>query len=858
MSLEKQNEILTQLGTIKRGGQSSSGEPRGWNVSGQGLGLNVVEYLTQGLERPREGRDGLRSALITAIYSGSSLSDNRAESEIRLSKARKETLLQRFLLRLQYYGMTDREYGIHEAHEETFKWVFEDSGNASVSWSNLKEWLESDNNLYWITGKAGSGKSTLMRFISQPVPSVARDIEGVSQSHEEQVSFAIPSGEETATLENTSFNEPGSPRCAQYLQSWVGSKGHLITASFYFWVAGVSEIQTSQMGLFRSLLYQLLLASPDSIPTASPNRWEALSLFNEDPRDFTEEELREMLYRAVGHVTKNAKVVLFIDGLDEFNGDPKELISLLHRLTSNFSIKLCVASRPWINFEDAFRSRPSLKLEDLTRSDIQSYVTAKFQENANFAQLQVRQAQTADRLINSIVKKASGVFLWVRLVVASLVAGLGYGDRAEDLEKRLAQLPPELGMLYERMLDSIDSFYLEHASQYFQLIRSCQEPPSLLFFSFADETAFTDVAVSIEPRNMLDEDISHRLDDMRRRLNSRCKGLLEINRPVEADSDDYTEGGIVQYLHKTVKDYIELPEVQTKLNSHLKTSYDAQVRLLAASLAIGRVRIHMDTSKRRRDLHAPPVLDMPTCMAYASQCRQGSKEDVVRLLETLRELADSTSGIEYRLKTSIRAASETSPNAYFLCYAVEHMVVEYVKAKASWGCVVTNPGVVISRSRQGLFHSWIGKIRRLPKTPSLSLLSIMDLDHPFSATMLHTMLNKGLDPNLRQEINVRDGSTCPTPWQIALARAILAFHVDSEERTSRVSECIQLMVDNGADTGRATVYRAYELLRTGAIETTEEFPPAYEEHGRWIRENVYRTLQRVKADKRWSFTMASG
>lgn len=47
-------------------------------------------------------------------------------------------------------------------------------------------------------------------------------------------------------------------------------------------------------------------------------------------------------------------------------------------------------------------------------------------------------------LIGKVVTKASGVFLWVALVVASLISGMNYGDRVLDLQKRLDLLPSEL------------------------------------------------------------------------------------------------------------------------------------------------------------------------------------------------------------------------------------------------------------------------------------------------------------------------------------------------------------------------------------------------------------------------------
>ena len=63
--------------------------------------------------------------------------------------------------------MEDRIERVAQAYENTFQWIWEDRTLSEEPWSNFVEWLESDSRLYWITGKAGSGKSTLMKFICQ-------------------------------------------------------------------------------------------------------------------------------------------------------------------------------------------------------------------------------------------------------------------------------------------------------------------------------------------------------------------------------------------------------------------------------------------------------------------------------------------------------------------------------------------------------------------------------------------------------------------------------------------------------------------------------------------------------------------
>ncbi len=78
----------------------------------------------------------------------------------------KANLLQDFILEnLSFNSMRDREEEVAEAHRKTFEWIYADEGSKKVG-SNFLQWLNDDNEgIYWINGKAGSGKSTLMRFI---------------------------------------------------------------------------------------------------------------------------------------------------------------------------------------------------------------------------------------------------------------------------------------------------------------------------------------------------------------------------------------------------------------------------------------------------------------------------------------------------------------------------------------------------------------------------------------------------------------------------------------------------------------------------------------------------------------------
>jgi hypothetical protein len=61
--------------------------------------------------------------------------------------------------------MTSRHETITEAHKKTLEWIFRDPMADGNSWSNFGKWLQFGSSIYWIYRKAGSGKSTLMKFI---------------------------------------------------------------------------------------------------------------------------------------------------------------------------------------------------------------------------------------------------------------------------------------------------------------------------------------------------------------------------------------------------------------------------------------------------------------------------------------------------------------------------------------------------------------------------------------------------------------------------------------------------------------------------------------------------------------------
>ncbi|RGP69062.1 vegetative incompatibility het-e-1 [Fusarium longipes] len=841
-SAEKQDQILQEL--RKSGSNNPKEKATNADDSALSYGASIVEYLTDGLQLHEKIKSELIGDLVTSIYGMEGEESNLFDaSKIQLSDERRNKLEQLFISGLCYDTMQERELTIKDAHEGTFRWIFKKNDT-----TGFRNWLTSEETLYWITGKPGSGKSTLMRYLLQPISQNGGGKDESTTGSKSPEKAVLPHG-----------------RCEEHLKRWAGNDHKLTIVSFHFWAVG-SELQSSQEGLFRTLLVQLLRAHPEVIPVVAPLRWESLCLFNLDPKSFSLIELGDMFERAITYISTRAKLAMFIDGLDEFEGDCYTLISLVQRCVA-FPVKICISSRPWVEFEGAFGDCPRLKMEDLTHQDISNYVFAKFQADVQFKNLRRRQAHVAKELIESIVKKSSGVFLWVTIVVASLLAGIGAGDRVEDLQKRLDRLPAEIKDLYERILENIDSGYRKHTAQLLKLMMAFKTRPSPLLFWYADEIDFMGRTIKEDPTTITRQESLERVEDIRRRLNSRCKGLLEIHQNTTT-TDQFSShfGGTVDYLHKTVYEFVCSRKTQRRLRKYLRHPYDANLRIAAAYAALTKGAMNStnrNTKKRdiadvrmsRRVEETPFVSNLLDCLDHASDTSPGSSTEIVRLVDHLtcvgRAMPSSIwLDVAYRRRPythytatantwadhliSLQHTSRLKSSDKILCLATSMSVAEYVKARANPGGQVIARSIESGRPRNGLaqladriLEKWFGFNK-------ISLISLVCLSHPNSAPILEHLLSKGAKPNMKISKIGGDLETKRlTPWEEILAEAFsycVAYEEDDEKRVN-VLKCVRQIIDAGAKITLKTIKTAGEHASVHIIE-----------------EEVYRCLKRMKTD----------
>jgi hypothetical protein len=436
-------------------------------------------------------------------------------------------LQRRILSGFHFRQINDRVDNLKDAHHSTFNWIFRKPDATNMPWPDFPRWLEKGHDCYWINGKAGSGKSTLMKYIWE------------------------------------------DPRTWTYLRDWAKG-GPLIHASFFFWNLG-SQMQKSQTGLLRSLLHDIIEQYPKIIPMIMPELCEEATRSFEYRLNFEEPtlpELKRWFKRLVQHGSSHFRIFFLIDGIDEYEGDCLELTDLI-MTTASTHVKFLISSRPTTACTDAFHSLPSLQLHDLTRDDMRSYC-----EDLLGKKLNRRGGSEWLSLIDELVDKSSGVFLWVVLVTRSLLQGLQDGDKSSELRERLEELPTDLADLYAHMIKRIPQKYRRQASELFQVFLKSQDieqdirghPLLAIQLSFAEED--WDTVFNTPLKRMTRKDETRRSEAIDSRIRSRCCGILELQ---ERKSRRRLAHPIVrphvEFIHKTAAEFLRDEKVWDMIKS---------------------------------------------------------------------------------------------------------------------------------------------------------------------------------------------------------------------------------------------------------------------------------------------------
>ncbi|KAJ6789033.1 hypothetical protein PWT90_07832 [Aphanocladium album] len=366
-------------------------------------------------------------------------------------------------------------------HTKTCRWFLNHTDYQA--WLDPSKWTH-HHGFLWISGKPGAGKSTIMKFAYSKMKSKSR-------------------------LE------------------------HSITASFFFNARG-EYLERSIVGMYRSLLLQLLEGYPDlqtvlddpDLVSPSQNGCPCLN------------SLKELFCNAISALGQRS-FTCFIDALDEC--DEQQVIDMVQyfedlaeQSTSNrIALRICFSSRhyPYITIRRGIR----LTLEDQPghAEDLANYVASR---------LQIREPALVEELQSQLLEKAAGVFLWVVLVVDILNKDYGRGGLA--LRKRLAEIPSDLSKLFRDILRR-DNESMEDLLLCILWILYAKRPLRPTEFYHALWTGLS--LKGLADPEIPDVTVPEAGDRVTRCVISSSKGLAEITKSKQPR---------VQFIHESVRDFL--------------------------------------------------------------------------------------------------------------------------------------------------------------------------------------------------------------------------------------------------------------------------------------------------------------
>ncbi|USP76197.1 hypothetical protein yc1106_03471 [Curvularia clavata] len=303
-----------------------------------------------------------------------------------LNEEQKEKLLES----LKFDQIDERKNTIKRAHIKTCKWLL--NSTSYLEWQDATK-IQDHHGFLWIKGKAGAGKSTLMKFALE--------------------------------------------------KACKGQSGNLVL-SFFFNARG-SELEKSTIGAYRSLLLKLLLSFP-ALQDVFETLYTRTSSFDAN-HNWSVESLKTLLEEAIQRL-ENVSVVCFIDALDECDEtEIRDMVRFFEHV-GDLSIErgirflICFSSRHYPHI--TIRNGLELVLEGQEGhdQDITNYIETE---------LNIGKSKKAQQIRAAVQEKAAGIFMWVILVVGILNKESDRG-RVDRLQRKLREIPSDLYNLFRDIL----------------------------------------------------------------------------------------------------------------------------------------------------------------------------------------------------------------------------------------------------------------------------------------------------------------------------------------------------------------------------------------------------------------------
>ncbi|KFY07041.1 hypothetical protein V492_07500, partial [Pseudogymnoascus sp. VKM F-4246] len=388
---------------------------------------------------------------------------------------------------LKFEGMNFREGNIVSADHDTCEWLLQDE--------NYSRWIRDDNGILWIQGKAGAGKSTLMKYIYKRIEGPTADASSLK-------------------------------------------------LSFFFHARG-TELQKSTLGMFKSLLLQLykrdLTARREikkEFDKASEDIMANLKL------EWTEDMVRELFSSVICHISGSKKnITIFVDALDEAgvaaNTLAIYLVSLYDKVRqSNRAVKICFSCRHYPIVSAKVTDDQKVILELKNEPGIRSFLKNEFKKS--------KVEEIDGELKDDIAKKANGLFQWVCLVLPMIFDAYKTAKPPVYIQKMLHMLPEGLNNMYQYILR--DLIHQEQPAEILKLFRwvyFAARPLSVQEIQHA--LAVVDKLPQCRVYN-LKSSAEYVEDRVETRITALSGGLVEVRA--------HGSETILQFTHQTVRDFL--------------------------------------------------------------------------------------------------------------------------------------------------------------------------------------------------------------------------------------------------------------------------------------------------------------
>ncbi|KKZ68821.1 hypothetical protein EMCG_00985 [[Emmonsia] crescens] len=399
---------------------------------------------------------------------------------------------------LRFDQIDARQMSIKGAHMRTCEWLLKKS--------EYFEWLDpaksnEHHGFLWIKGKPGIGKSTLMKF----------------------------------AVHNSRKMEDR------------------ITISFFFHARG-STLEKSIVGMYRSLLLQLLKRLPELqiiFASAGLETWNGI-----DCPEWSVELLKNLFRQAI-LLLGQSSVMCFIDALDECDESQiRDMVMFFQRLgelavSENIYFRVCFSSRHYPHISISKHVSLALEGQEGHVNDIASYIDSE---------LRLDNSSISEQLRTDLRKKASGVFMWVVIVVGMLKKDHDEGRSTRRLRKTLQSIPDDLHELFHGILtqDDRNNDELLLCIQWLLFARRPLRPEELYFA----------ILSGTEPEDLTGWDLNDiPMDKIKKFILNCSKGLAEIT---EFPSPT------VQFIHESVADFFLKKNGLTVVSSGLEINFRGQ------------------------------------------------------------------------------------------------------------------------------------------------------------------------------------------------------------------------------------------------------------------------------------------